>query len=1055
MPQDGHFWLRTGQSEYENRRAEAGCNGWAVFGAERGNSILTPSISSSVVFLFHQAVSTFPFMRTLLATVLLCSIALSLSAQPAGKTQPADTPYEIISRSANSRVWQRTNWTQDASGEWVPQVHGYTELGAGICRKDSDGNYVDSSEAIALLPDGTAAATNCTTSVYLPADIGAGVIRLVTSDGKVLQNGPAYLAFDDGTNTVLIGAVTNSVGQLISSDQVLYPDIFRGAGFRADLLCTVRKSGFESDVVFREQIPDPASLGLGANARIVMLTEWFDTPEPVQTMNVAGGPDGLTDVTLRFGSTMVGRGRAFLTGTNSEFLSGPIQGSTPVFKSWIHTAKGQTFLAESVPYGRMASQLQQLPVAATTAAVAKPIKFSVRALPSRPRLQASTKGIQLAKMDISRGRRVVLDYVTLNSDQGSYTFQGDTTYLISSEFTITNIATFEGGAVLKYTNSGAVDLYLPPVFSTSPYRPVLFTDMNDNSVGETITGSSGHPSENSDNYLNCWIQDYSKTNTFRNARFTYAGAGIFFSGCVVDMWDCQFVQCGMAIDSEDGTVGPYWFHNSLFTGCGYAFYGYTDPGTILLTAENITVDGGPAVNADIMTASFTNCILNGGLGYTYGVDTINTNCTVISPSGPVFQSVGAGNYYLTNNSIYRNAGTTNITPALLAQLAQKTTYPPILYTNVVFSNNITLNPQAQRDYDTPDLGYHYDPIDYLVDEFWVTNATLVVTNGAVLAGYNDPDVLITDGSSIVSIGTPLAPNWFTRYSCVQEQPLNLGSVTVNGISVDPYHNISGPSGTFRFTKFSCPAGGGYHLYHGANNWGYGNLFVQDCEFWSGTNNVSGYTNTFLTLKNDLFARSGIYASVGDNRLTNNYLAASNNLFWNIGFSFHSGRNSNIWFLFNNDFDNCSMSGLATMNSVNGYNAYLVNTNRLLPTNAFDIVSTNDITYQTGPLGTFYQATNSILINAGSCTADQDGLFHYTTTTNEVIEGFSEVDIGYHYVATDTSGNPLDTNGDGTPDYLEDANGNGIWDVGIEPYDWKITGPDTSGAVNLQVYTPLN
>jgi len=45
-------------------------------------------------------------------------------------------------------------------------------------------------------------------------------------------------------------------------------------------------------------------------------------------------------------------------------------------------------------------------------------------------------------------------------------------------------------------------------------------------------------------------------------------------------------------------------------------------------------------------------------------------------------------------------------------------------------------------------------------------------------------------------------------------------------------------------------------------------------------------------------------------------------------------------------------------------------------------------------------------------------------TNQVPETNSIVDIGYHYVATDTHGNPLDSNGNGTPDYLEDVNGNG-------------------------------
>ena len=40
-----------------------------------------------------------------------------------------------------------------------------------------------------------------------------------------------------------------------------------------------------------------------------------------------------------------------------------------------------------------------------------------------------------------------------------------------------------------------------------------------------------------------------------------------------------------------------------------------------------------------------------------------------------------------------------------------------------------------------------------------------------------------------------------------------------------------------------------------------------------------------------------------------------------------------------------------------------------------------------------------------------------------------MDIGYHYIAVDANGIPIDSNGDNIPDYLEDANGNGLVDNG--------------------------
>jgi hypothetical protein len=64
-----------------------------------------------------------------------------------------------------------------------------------------------------------------------------------------------------------------------------------------------------------------------------------------------------------------------------------------------------------------------------------------------------------------------------------------------------------------------------------------------------------------------------------------------------------------------------------------------------------------------------------------------------------------------------------------------------------------------------------------------------------------------------------------------------------------------------------------------------------------------------------------------------------------------------------------------------------------------------------------------------------------------------VDIGYHYVAVNTNSVPIDTDGDGIPDYLEDANGNGISDSG-DLANWRGSVNDTNGVIRLQVYTPL-
>jgi hypothetical protein len=141
--------------------------------------------------------------------------------------------------------------------------------------------------------------------------------------------------------------------------------------------------------------------------------------------------------------------------------------------------------------------------------------------------------------------------------------------------------------------------------------------------------------------------------------------------------------------------------------------------------------------------------------------------------------------------------------------------------------------------------------------------------------------------------------------------------------------------------------------------------------------------------------------------------------------------------------------------VGGHNAYVTNCDTLIPTLPGDIILTNSPAYQSSWLGNYYLPTNSPLISAGSTTADQMGLYHYTVTTNQVVEGMNTVSIGYHYVAVDQYGNPLDSNGDGIPDYLEDANGNGIYDAG-DLGDWVISPFNGLTMANgLQVYTPLH
>lgn len=127
----------------------------------------------------------------------------------------------------------------------------------------------------------------------------------------------------------------------------------------------------------------------------------------------------------------------------------------------------------------------------------------------------------------------------------------------------------------------------------------------------------------------------------------------------------------------------------------------------------------------------------------------------------------------------------------------------------------------------------------------------------------------------------------------------------------------------------------------------------------------------------------------------------------------------------NAFDYCQV----WLDGTFDHNAYLNGASRYsAPLRTNDIVETN-FTWVAGPLGSFYQQTNSALINQGSRSAATAGLCHYTVSADQAKELDSPVDIGYHYVAVDGSGNPLNNDNDSDPDYLDtDYDGNGILDA---------------------------
>jgi len=729
-----------------------------------------------------------------LSITLLAVIAINIQGQVADG-------YTVTERGADYRVLQKTTIENGTN-----HVHRYTELATGMNYTNSFGQLTESKEQISILPTGGAAATQGRHQVYFPADIYNGVLEVVTPDGRHLRSRPLCVGYDDGSNTVFIATLKPSQGWLTSSNQVTYFDAF--TTFKADLVCTYRRGGYECDLVFRQLPPAPDQFGLdNANSTLQLVTEFFNTADPEQIPAQIDDWFGLQDHTLKFGSLTMTRGKAFAMKASNS--------ASPVYKRWLHL-QGRTFLIEEVPLVDLADDLNALPLAASAnprPVASKPseggspdaqsralfirMASNHRQMPPGPEFVAGTNRIQIASADFNPEPGMVLDYVMVDSD-GSNGFTGGETYLISGGVNVSGPILFGHGAgatVIKFSDSLDPNVYgyNPDSGSGSaaltcdgvafdfdfPYCPIILTSMDDDSVGEIIPGSSGSPGT-----LNLVYLQTGNNATLESMHFCYAGVGLLEAGnTYTELRHCQFVNCARGIA---GFWNDLELDNCLFAGAGTGVDNCEWSDWINLV--NVTLNVVTAVQfapipwwADPSYSppiGVTNCLINGLSSFESGLTGAGYSLSGANNgdiSSNAFQPVGGGGCYLAANSPYRNAGTTNIDPGLLSDLRQRTTYPPTVIAGALeISADTTLYPRVQRDTDVPDLGYHYDAVDYLAGSLTVdAGATLTLADGVAIgvSGTN-----ITVNGSLSAASYPLFP------AIVTEQAVTPLSIRYNSSS---------------------------------------------------------------------------------------------------------------------------------------------------------------------------------------------------------------------------------------------------------------------------------
>lgn len=928
---------------------------------------------------------------------------------------------------------------QDELGNTLTETNGYVQLEVGLNFQNAEGNW-EASRAEFVGENGWAVARKGQHQVALyhnPNVEGAVVVR--TPEGKRLRSHVYGLAFYDTASgqSVLIASVKDAEAQQVADNEVVYSGAFQELA--ADLRYTYTKSGIEQDVILREQLPSPEQYGFAPETtRLEVWTEFVEAETPAKSAQLLNGEEAarglaapLIDETLSFGQLGIGQGRTFQLGQESDALS-------YVAKNWIETSDGGKFLVETVAVDSIEAGLRQLPPGNGGARLHKPHSGRLYAgyrAPAKPHAK-EVLGAGIRRFDHSRDTAafsafkrpgLVLDYVTSNGSLTNQVFKHSETYYIAGTVTLTGTnSVFEGGTVLKFanTNTPKVVVNTPVTWKASPYRMVILTSRDDQTVGQVV-GTNTLSGYYADTALQLEAATAATSFDLSHLRIAHAKKAIVLnqrSGHVFS--HLQLLNCQNGINP---TSAQFSLRNALFYNVLTNFNGSSSTNRV----EHLTVDGANWFNGNstFTTANLTvtNSLLVAVTNY--GNYTGVSVSTASSPTG-VFQTVGGGGHYLVSGSAYRNAGNANVNASLLTDLKQMTTYAPAWLTNDV-TVSTTLTPQVQRDTDTLDLGYHYCALDFLTTVLAVTNATLTVNNGVALGHSGSASLWLKTGASLKSQGLPQRLNVFARYPFVQESPISGATAHGSGWLTLNSANATSPEPVIdcRFTAFYADQSD-FHVYSdgtGSGTFRVRSYNLKDCQFYGGKCQFSnGSTNNqAVALNNNLWIQTSLLAS-GPVILT-----AYNQHWWNGYFEFLDGTSGSI--VRNSVFDNTSVV-VEEVTVTNSHNGYVPTAATKLPGTAGSDVTAASLTYAatTGGLGNWYQSSTNFL-NGGNQTAAAAGLYHYTVQTSRA-KDTGNVDLGFHYVATDSSGVPLDYDSDGTPDYLEDLNGNGSVNSGET--DWQ-------------------
>lgn len=579
-------------------------------------------------------------------------LALALCSSASGQVARLDETAKVTTQGVHHRIWERLVAETTPDGKQILRPRQYLELETGMNYWEG-GQWKEAKAEIEMVAGHAVASRGNHKVIFAPNITDPEVIFLETPDGKQLRSrilGLSYFDTESG-KAVLIAAPKSTDGQVLPPNRVVYSDAFDD--IRADVEYIYTKAGFEQNIILRAQLPLPAEFGLNPRTTALqVLTEFFNPPAlgRAQSVRVAGLPDEYLD----FGVMKMGRGRGFSVGDGADTRE------VPITKQWA-TQEGRDFLVEEVPVPVVEDQIDALISNPRGAAIrlerqgqGQNVIAALKNVLPRRMAKKSTGKSRMAKLDSldqTRARGFVLDYTITMASATNFTFKSDTTHYVSGPVYLSGTTTFEGGTILKYAVSSSASVVASnTVWQTDSYRPAVFTSKNDNSMGETISGSTGNPATN---FAGGIALDLAAQTSplLAQVKFSYLSNAV--NGSHVTMRNAQLIQCYSVFASSADT---FTLQNVLGFKLGTLqkqTCGVCTPAAI--SAENVTLHYVTNLVSAITNASIalTNCLF-ARVTNLQPATIITNHSYVLGDDNGLFQAVNGGSHYLATNSAYRD-----------------------------------------------------------------------------------------------------------------------------------------------------------------------------------------------------------------------------------------------------------------------------------------------------------------------------------------------------------------------------------------------------------------